>query len=169
MTQELLYTSAPLGLFLATYVTFWIQGIAFKGQPEVAWRYVFLTGLIPAAVAFIIRSFVKEPERWVPAAKSKLSDLFSPELRGITLGGLAMAIVALLCWWSNNAFIPTVANGLATRAGESGELWKKAATNYLIRRFLCWSLDCRVVLLSLFACGVSTDCRTSAMAKTCAS
>src|SRR5579871_1707222 len=38
----LLYTSAPLGLFLATYVTYWIEHIAFPGQPSTAWRYVFL-------------------------------------------------------------------------------------------------------------------------------
>src|SRR5262245_42625760 len=50
----LLYTSAPMGLFLATYVTFWIQRVAMPGRPEVAWRYVFLSGLLPAAVAFIV-------------------------------------------------------------------------------------------------------------------
>src|SRR6185436_19489542 len=65
----LLYTSAPVGLFLATYLTFLIQGVAFKGSPEVAWRYVFLCGLIPAVVAFIVRLFVKEPERWKSAVE----------------------------------------------------------------------------------------------------
>src|SRR4051812_13800604 len=45
----LLYTSAPLGLFLATFVTYQVQGVYFKGSPEVAWRYVFLFGLVPAA------------------------------------------------------------------------------------------------------------------------
>src|SRR5205085_7951015 len=46
----LLYTSAPMGLFLATYVTYWIQGVAFPSRPEIAWRYVFLFGLVPAGV-----------------------------------------------------------------------------------------------------------------------
>src|SRR5262245_47722835 len=50
----LLYTSAPMGLFLATYVATWVQGTAMPGNPEVAWRYVFLFGLIPAAVAFVV-------------------------------------------------------------------------------------------------------------------
>lgn len=129
----LLYTSAPMGLFLATYVTYWIQGVAMKGQPEVSWRYVFLTGLIPALVAFLVRLFVKEPERWKSVAATippKISELFSASLRPVTIGGLMMAIVALLCWWSNNAFIPTVANGLAATVGANGEEWKKAATNY---------------------------------------
>src|SRR6187401_1615429 len=43
----LLYTSAPVGLFLATYVTYAIQGVAFKDSPDVSWRYVFLFGLVP--------------------------------------------------------------------------------------------------------------------------
>src|SRR5438270_8525250 len=57
----LLYTSAPVGLFLATYVNYWIAGIGMKAAPEVSWRYVFLCGLIPAAAAFLVRIFVKEP------------------------------------------------------------------------------------------------------------
>src|ERR1051326_1394549 len=112
----LLYTSAPMGLFLATYVNYWIQSVAFPGRPEVAWRYVFLFRLVAAAVAFIVRMFVKEPERWKRAAAGvspKLSELFSPEFRTITLSGLGMALVALITWWSCNAFIVTVATGLA--------------------------------------------------------
>ena len=58
----LLYTAAPVGLFLATIITFQIQGVYFKDNPEFAWRYVFLFGLIPAIVAFLVRLFVKEPE-----------------------------------------------------------------------------------------------------------
>ena len=55
----LLYTSAPAGLFLATFVNFEIAGVCFKGSPETSWRYVFLCGLIPAAVAFVVRLFVQ--------------------------------------------------------------------------------------------------------------
>ena len=140
----LLYTSAPLGVFLATYVTYAIQGVAFRSEPEVAWRYVFLCGLIPAVVAFGVRVFVKEPERWKNAAATKapprLAELFSPGIRHRTLSGLAMAITALIMWWSVNAFIPTVATGLADiEAGVRNlvadektalkESWKQTATN----------------------------------------
>src|SRR5205085_3872398 len=58
----LLYTAAPVGLFLATIITYQVQGVYFKGNPEIAWRFVFLFGLIPAAIAFLVRLFVKEPE-----------------------------------------------------------------------------------------------------------
>jgi MFS family permease len=143
----LLYTSAPLGLFLATFATYQIQGVWFHGTPETAWRYVFLTGLIPAAVALVVRLFVKEPERWKQAARAggspphpRLAELFSPAYRGITLSGLGMAVVALLTWWSCNAFMPLVANGLAAKtaavqglsadaARRLGEEWKALATN----------------------------------------
>lgn len=139
----LLYTSAPLGLFLATYVTWFIQGVAFSDVPEVSWRYVFLCGLIPAVVAFIVRWFVKEPERWQAVAQGappRLAELFSPELRARTLSGLGMAVTALLMWWSCNAFLPVVAAGLASAEAQVQglapqattklvESWKAIATN----------------------------------------
>src|SRR3954468_15784258 len=115
----LLYTSAPMGLFLATYVTYQVQGVHFKANPEMAWRYVFLFGLVPAAVAFIVRLFVKEPERWQSvaeiAAPPRLSELFAPAYRAITISGFMMALVALITWWSCNAFLPVVASGLAAQ------------------------------------------------------
>jgi MFS family permease len=137
----LLYTSAPMGLFLATFVTFQVTAVYFP-DPEVSWRYVFLFGLIPAAVAFLVRLFVKEPERWKQTAGSRvrIRELFTPEFRRITFGGLAMAVTALVMWWSCNAFIPVVSKGLAAReaamlgldaaATEAmGQQWVKTATN----------------------------------------
>jgi MFS family permease len=140
----LLYTSAPAGLFLATLVNFQIAGVLFKGAPEVSWRYVFLCGLIPAAVAFLVRMFVKEPERWretaAKASPPALRELFTPEHRALTLSGFLMALTALLTWWSCNAFIPLVSTGLAQEAAKGLSLdrsaaqgliehWKALATN----------------------------------------
>src|SRR4030095_13140998 len=105
-----------MGLFLATYVATWVQGTAMPGNPEVAWRYVFLFGLIPAAIAFVVRFFIKEPERWQSAAVGahpKIAELVSPKLRRVTLSGFGMALVALITWWSCNAFISIVSTGLA--------------------------------------------------------
>ncbi|HEY4592811.1 MAG TPA: MFS transporter [Thermoanaerobaculia bacterium] len=141
----LLYTSAPLGLFLATFINFQIAGVYWRNSPEVSWRYVFLSGLIPAAVAFLVRIFLKEPERWKEAASSashpRLSELFTDKYRAITLAGFSMAVVALIMWWSCNAFIPVVATGLAQAEAKLRSLdrsatlalvegWKKIATNY---------------------------------------
>ena len=140
----ILYSSSPLGLFLATFVTWQIQGVHMSAHPETAWRYVFLTGLIPAAVAIIVRLFVREPDRWASARGAApppmLRELFSPRWRATTLSGLAMSIVALVTWWSCNAFMPIVANGLAAATAAAqrlepaaaralGESWKALATN----------------------------------------
>ena len=140
----LLYTAAPLGLFLATIVTYQVQGVYFASRPEVAWRYVFLFGLLPAAVAFFVRLFVKEPERWQKVATHavqhpKLSEIFLPQYRAITISGFLMALIALITWWSCNAFLPVVATGLASQAAAGlsrieatalSESWKQTAGNW---------------------------------------
>lgn len=126
----LLYTSAPMGLFLATFVNLQVAGVWFKDQPELSWRYVFLFGLVPAAAAFAMRLFIKEPERWQKVAKAtaapRIAELFSSEYRRYTLSGFLMAFVALLTWWSCNAFIPVVSSGLAQAAAQARNLDKSA-------------------------------------------
>jgi MFS family permease len=131
----LLYTAAPLGLFLATLVNHQVAAVWLAGSPESSWRVVFLFGLVPAAIAFMVRSFVREPERWqavkARVAPPTLRDLFTPEVIGVTIRGTLMAIVALIAWWSCNAFIPTVSSGLAQTAAKASAL-DKAATLALV-------------------------------------
>lgn len=143
----LLYTASPLGLFLATFVTYQVTGVYFS-DPASSWRYVFLFGLVPAAVAFLVRLFIKEPDRWKNLGSKghhpKIRELFTPEYRALTISGLAMAMTALVTWWSCNAFISVVAKGLAARewtnltaAGvqglgtmeQMGQQWVRDATN----------------------------------------
>ena len=140
----LLYTSAPAGLFLATWANYQIAGVHFAGAPEVSWRYVFLCGLVPAVVAFLVRLFVKEPERWKSVATHgtppRLADLFTPRYLRLTVSGLLMALVALLAWWSSNVFIPIISTGLAQVSAKAHgldraatlalvESWKRLTTN----------------------------------------
>ena len=66
----LLYTAAPFGLFLATGVNAQVAGKLMLDSPESSWRYVLLFGLLPAALAFVVRLFVKEPERWLATARA---------------------------------------------------------------------------------------------------
>jgi MFS family permease len=140
----LLYTSAPLGLALATLVNYQISGVWFRDSPEVAWRYVFMSGLLPAAVALLVRLFVKEPERWAnlkDRTPPRVAELFSPANRKLTISGLITAVTALITWWTCNAFIPVIASGLAgVQAAADGltgaavtalkESWKAQATNW---------------------------------------
>jgi len=139
----LLYTAAPFGLFLATGVNALIAGNLFAEVPEVSWRYVLIFGLLPAAVAFIVRTFIKEPERWQGVAAAapppRLREIFAPDIWPRTRSALLMALVALLTWWSCNAFIPVVVANLAqVEAAQLGldktatsiltESWKTQAT-----------------------------------------
>ena len=141
----LLYTSAPLGLFLATGVNSWIAGNLLSDNPEFSWRVVLLFGLVPAAFAFVVRLFIKEPERWksiaATAAPARLREIFAPELWPRTRSALLMTLVALLMWWSCNAFIPVVSANLAqAEAALQGldrnaasvliESWKTQATTF---------------------------------------
>lgn len=115
----LLYTAAPAGLFLATYVTdlFTRQLDFIASNPELSWRTVFLTGLLPVALAVWVRLKIKEPETWKSGeAKPRVRELFQPQLLSQTLGGLALATVALLTWWSCNAFTPAITSFLANDA-----------------------------------------------------
>lgn len=141
----LLYTSAPFGLFLATFVDHQVAGVWFKAQPEISWRYVFLFGLLPAAGAFVLRLFIKEPERWLKqaalTAPPRIAELFSPAYRAATLSGFLMAVVALLTWWSCNAFIPVVSSGLARAHAESLGL-DKTATLALIQQWKTLATVC---------------------------
>jgi MFS family permease len=113
----LLYTSAPVGILLAGLVTDVLTkrvGV-LSTQPDLAWRLVFLTGVVPAAFAAWIRRRVDEPEEWrrARAEHPRLGELFEPELRRATFGGLAMCLVTLVTWWATNAFLPFVAGHLA--------------------------------------------------------
>jgi MFS family permease len=140
----LLYTSAPAGLFLATFVNFQIAGVLLHGSPETSWRFVFLFGLIPAAVAFVVRMFVKEPERWKQAAAAsihpRIRELFTPEHRRATLSGFAMAVIALITWWTVNAFIQTVSVGLA-EVRAAAQALDRAATLALRAEWLNTATD----------------------------
>ena len=114
-------------------------------SPETSWRWVFACGLLPAAVALLVRMFVHEPEKWQAARKTMqlppISEVFTPAHRPYVISGFLTAVTALLTWWSSNAFIPVVSTGLAraeaavrnldpsaTRA--LVESWKSMATNY---------------------------------------
>jgi MFS family permease len=113
----LLYTSAPFGLFLATFVNAEVAGQWFAHDPAMSWRYVLLFGLLPAAVAFVVRMFIHEPERWTAAASTaapaRVREIFAPGMRKRTVSALIVTFVALITWWTCNAFIQSLVNTLA--------------------------------------------------------
>ena len=91
--------------------------------PRSSWRYVFLSGLIPAGGgARSSGSSCKEPERWVSDA-GQARRRGSPSCsRAAVRPRDASAASSWRSprwspWWSCNAFIPVIASGLAQRRG----------------------------------------------------
>ncbi len=129
----LLYTASPMGLFLATFVNFQVSAVWLPGDPQTSWRYVFLFGLVPAAVAFAVRWFVEEPERWQRAHKKvvkvSLAALFTPQYRRLTIVGSLLSLVSLITWWSCNAFIASIVSGWAQLVAQERALDAQATLN----------------------------------------
>jgi MFS family permease len=138
------YTSSPLGIMLASTVNYHIAGVWLVDSPETSWRFVFLCGLAPVILAFLARLFVRESEVWQQQARNSqppaLRELFSKDIRALTLSGMVAAVTALLTWWACNAFVPllgaTLANEYAAQSGITGEAaralseaWKSQASN----------------------------------------
>lgn len=124
----LLFTASPAGLLLANYVNQSIVQGAFAAEPDLGWRIAFAVGLVPAAFAFCVRLFVKEPEQFralavqgAPARRGTLAELFTPALRRRTWTGLWLATVALLLWWSVGVFLPKLLPELGLSLGMSAQ------------------------------------------------
>jgi MFS family permease len=118
----IMQTGSPLGVILAGLVNYQITGVWLAGQPQTAWRYVFLAGLLPVVLAVCVRLFLRESERWEAsreeARTSSPRELFAPGLRRATWGGLFVAAVAILGWWGCNAFVPLLGSSLAAETAK---------------------------------------------------
>jgi len=141
----ILQTASPLGLALAGLVNYQVAGVWMADDPAHSWRHVFLFGLIPAALALLIRLYLRESEHFNRAATAvptpPLRALWAAGMRGRTASGLAMAVAVLLAWWSCTAFLPLLMTALAQERGaavfmelaaqrQMAELWKVAALNW---------------------------------------
>ncbi|MGE0583300.1 MAG: MFS transporter [Steroidobacteraceae bacterium] len=130
----ILYTASPLGLLLAGAVNYQVAGVWFAHDPANSWRYVFLAGLAPVVLAFVVRAFIHEPEAWARARATEpppsLLELFAPAVRRSTLVGFMVSVAGLLTWWACNAFVPLLGAWLATEhAPGFVEEWKTLAAN----------------------------------------
>jgi MFS family permease len=131
----ILQTSSPLGLVLASFVNYQVAGVWFAGSPETSWRYVFLAGLAPVVMAFVVRIFIRESEQWTPglakATRPAPRELFRPDLIKRTLSGVLVAVTAVLSWWACNAFLPILGGTLASEHASQMHL-TSAATRLLV-------------------------------------
>jgi MFS family permease len=120
----LLFTASPMGLVLANAVNNVVVQGWFAHDPEMGWRMAFLSGLLPAAFAFVIRLAVKEPERFRAHAgdahRGELRELFHPPWRRRTVTALVLATSALVTWWGVGVFLPKLLPEWAAAAGLRG-------------------------------------------------
>jgi MFS family permease len=113
----LLFTSPPFFVFLAILVN-WLftkQIGAIASSASLSWRLFLGFGALPAVAALLIRRGLKEPQRWASTEKrsATIGELFSPELRRRTVGGVLISTVALVSFWVVSAFLPLIASFLA--------------------------------------------------------
>jgi MFS family permease len=130
----ILYTASPVGLLLASALNYQVAGVWFADEPENSWRYVFLFGLTPVLLVFIVRAFIDESGAWVAAraraAAPHVRELFTPELRRATLTAVFVSVVGIMTWWACNAFTPLLGAWLAMEhAPNRVEEWKSLASN----------------------------------------
>ncbi len=112
-----LQTGYYAGFFLAAALNFTVGA-------HYGWRAMFLCGLSPVVVAFLVRIRVKEPERWkqnaVPARhRSPLREIFSSQYRRRTIVNTALLTVAIIGLWAGSVYEPTAIITLAKKAGMS--------------------------------------------------
>ncbi len=101
----------------ASNVGFAIIGVAgmFISVTPSSWRWVMLTGALPAILTFVIRIFVPESEKWRDSQKQApsrpLTELFAGKLTGVTLLAIVFASIALIGSWGAVQKIPAWVSG----------------------------------------------------------
>jgi MFS family permease len=112
-----------LGYMLAAAVT----GIVL---PRWGWKALFLTGVLPALFAAVLRKSLKEPEIWKERGQTKrlpLSDIFRGQLRSRTLLGSLLASVVLFAYWGLFTWIPGFLSASPERGGAGLSIVKTSA------------------------------------------
>jgi MFS family permease len=115
-----LQTGYYFGFFLAAALNYTV-GARF------GWRAMFLCGLSPVIVAFLVRMRVSEPERWTQRTSDtaeqrgahSLRRIFQQEYRRKTLVNAGLLAVAIVGLWAGSVYEPTAVITLARKIGKS--------------------------------------------------
>jgi MFS family permease len=122
-----LQTGYYFGFFLAAALNYTV-GARF------GWRAMFLCGLSPVPLSFLIALRVKEPQRWerrvdqIAGVKNPLVHVFSRQYRRSTIVNIVLLTVAIVGLWAGAVYEPTAIITLAKRAGMAGSTATKLAS-----------------------------------------
>src|SRR5436190_17564028 len=79
------------GSFPAIGLPTWLSSLGQIGDPNAAWRYTLMSGLIPAIPLLVVRPFLPESPAWQAKRvagtlrRPSIAELFAPELRRTTI------------------------------------------------------------------------------------
>lgn len=91
-----------------------LEDLKFNGVPVTAWRIMFVIGTLPALLAILIRSRLKEPETWKAVAASDAAGkqlgsygelLGDPRWRRNAIAGLLMGFAGVVGLWGIGFFV----------------------------------------------------------------
>ncbi|MFA0751345.1 MAG: hypothetical protein SLRJCFUN_001748 [Candidatus Fervidibacter sp.] len=111
---------AALGIMQAASalgnMTAGLLNLTLGASPDWGWRWMFGFGTLPALLVFVIRLFVKEPERWEHARQmaargqtqlgSLLEMLLDPTWRHHMLVGVSLAAIGVIGFWGIGTWSP---------------------------------------------------------------
>jgi MFS family permease len=117
----LMQSAWAIGYGLAALVTMIVL-------PRWGWRAVFFLGVLPAALTFWIRRYVKEPELWLRNRGSsqttgRLAGIFQDGRVPVTIAVTVMNACTLFAWWGFNLWLP----GFLSSPAEAGGIGLSAA------------------------------------------
>jgi MFS family permease len=106
----MLQALSTVGNMLAGVIGILIGQAEQSGSLVAGWRYLFLTGALPAPMALLVFTKLKEPEQWLKARAEKrklgsVRDLFAdPQLRRNSAVGLVLAFAGVVGLWGIGFF-----------------------------------------------------------------
>jgi MFS family permease len=97
--------------------------------PRWGWRVLFLTGLLPAALALWIRRRVEEPEIWrrQQGRQGRFPDLFRPPLGRRTAVAATLTTAVLLAYWGLFSWLPAFLSAPPSEGGAGMSILQTSA------------------------------------------
>ena len=106
----LLQALSTVGNMLAGAIGIGLGQLEQSGSIATAWRYMFLVGALPAPLAILVYTKLKEPDQWVAAREAKkrmgsFADLLGdPRWRRNSIAGMLLAVSGVVGLWGIGFF-----------------------------------------------------------------